>query len=92
MTCLYCEYQSYIYHMSCDGCRIRHMHRESCKFIRKIYKAMHEQNGYQIDKIDGGKHCDCNKTCIRKSRIKKKPEDNYEQQTNRKGKKASSHR
>lgn len=76
--------------MGCDGCRNRHIQRERCKYLRKVYKDLYEQAGYEVTRIDGGEHCDCGKTCIRKSRIKKKPEDDYEQQTNRKGKKASS--
>lgn len=74
MSCEYCNRQSYIYNMACEVCRIRHIQRESCKLLRKIYKQMHDKKGYEVQGLQGGNHCDCEKMCVRKSRIKKKEE------------------
>ena len=74
MNCKSCESQSYIYQMDCEGCRIRHIQREPCKLLRKIYRDIHEVKGREVSGLYGGNHCSCEKTCIRKSRIKVKEE------------------
>lgn len=91
MTCKFCETRSNHYLFTCQGCKTRFIQRESCKYLRKILVEFYEPKYGEFVNWKDGKTCDCAKVCERKARVKKKV-DPYEQQTNAKGKTASSRR
>lgn len=91
MTCQYCEKQSFVFALSCGGCRTRIVQQENCKYIRGLMVNQIEKQYGEVNDWQGGKHCDCKTVCERKARIKQ-DKQTYVEQTDRQRPKASRRR
>ena len=92
MICKDCEQSAYSYRFTCEGCKTRFIQRESCKYLRKVLVQNLEIKYGEFQGWKEGETCTCDKVCKRKAAVNKPKEDWHEQQTERKGKKASSRR
>ncbi len=92
MTCKDCEKSSCVYSFNCSDCRTRFIQSEPCKYLRKVLVDHFSPKYGEFVGWQEGKNCGCDKVCIRKARVTKTVDEGYEQQTNRKGKKAFSRR
>jgi len=90
MTCKNCEKNLFTYSFDCPDCRTRFIQSEACKYIRKVLVDYYSPKYGEFVGWQEGANCGCDKVCIRKARVKKTVDEGYEQQTNRKAKKASS--
>ena len=69
MICNHCLEESYVYVMSCPGCRTRLAKAHDCKWMRKQFVADMENRWGEVEnwKVGG---CDCDRYCKRKANIK----------------------
>lgn len=82
MRCEFCERISYIFNLTCEGCKTRLVQLESCKYLRKVLVETYSEKYGEFQNWKEGKTCDCDKVCKRKAAIRK----TNEQQINSKGK------